>query len=359
MKKKIAIVTCYHQPDYVRSETLRDALRRQKDVDLIVIKNKHKGMLRYPEVLWQVWRAKLREKPDAFLLTFRGQEILPLVLLLVGRTPLWFDEFIVPAAYAKYEKHKKSPAIVLKHTLSRLGTPLYNLCLRRCSAILADTAAHAELSAKFARVNLSRYVPVPVGADEKVFYPKKAKKAEKFQIFYYSTGMQPLHGVPVVLAVAESMQNDPVEFVLVGGKSPMKQAVRAAQKNGAHIRYESWLPIQELAETMRASHLSLGGPFGGTRQAKNVVTGKTYQSLACEVATVVGDGMATDAAFQDRVNCLKVPQNDADALRVALRWALHNTTELTTIAARGRVLFEKKFSAAVIGQLLRPLLDAL
>ncbi len=359
MKKKIAIITCYHQPDYVRAQVLRAALKAQPDVQLIVIKNKHTGMLRYPEVLWKLCQTKWRDKPDAFLLTFRGQEILPAVLLLAGRTPLWFDEFIVPAAYAKFEKHKKSPAIFVKHTLSRLGTPLYNLCLRRCASILADTAAHAELSAKFARVNLSRYLPVPVGADEAIFRVKPTAKAEPFQVFYYSTGMQPLHGIPVVLEVAERLQNDPVQFVLVGGKAPMKQAVHVAQKNGARIRYESWLPIAELADTMRASQLSLGGPFGGTRQAQNVVTGKTYQSLACEVVTVVGAGAATNEYFIDRANCLKVPQQNADALTEAIRWAVSNQSELPDIAAKGRALFEKEFSAVMIGRLLRPLVDSL
>jgi glycosyltransferase involved in cell wall biosynthesis len=359
MKKKIAIVTCYHQPDYVRAQTLRAALSAQPDVQLVVIKNKHRGLLRYPEVLWQVWRVKRREKPAAFLLTFRGQEILPIMLVLAGRTPLWFDEFIVPAAYAKFEKHKKSPAIMVKHMLSRLGTPLYNLCLRRCARILADTAPHAELSAKFGGVNLSRYLAVPVGADENIFRPKQTAKADPFQIFYYSTGMQPLHGIPVVLEVAERLQDDPVQFVLAGGKLPMKQAVHQAQKNGANIRYESWMNIEDLAETMRASQLSLGGPFGGTRQARNVVTGKTYQSLACQVATVVGSGEATEVHFVDKVNCLMVPQGDADALAAAIRWAVSNQAQLPEIAAAGRALFEKEFSAAMIGRLLRPLVDSL
>jgi hypothetical protein len=112
---KIAVVTCYHDPDYVRARSLRAAVAAQPGVKSIVIKNKSKGFLRYPQVLWRMLVVKWRQKPAAFLITFRGQEILPLVLLIAGRTPVWFDEFIVPSAYARAEKHKKSFTILVKH----------------------------------------------------------------------------------------------------------------------------------------------------------------------------------------------------------------------------------------------------
>lgn len=281
------------------------------------------------------------------------------MLVLVGRTPLWFDEFIVPAAYARFEKHKRSPAIIMKHIISRLGEPLYNFCLRRCRAVLSDTEAHAELGAKMGGVNMSRYTSVPVGADESIFFPKSSEKANPFQIFYYSSGMQPLHGIPVVLDAAVMLQDDPVSFVLVGGKLPMKLAVHDAQKRGAHIRYESWMDIAELANTMRQSQLCLGGPFGGTRQALNVVTGKTYQSLACGVATVIGDGHATGEPFIDKKNCLKVIQGDATALVETIRWAVSHANGLTQMGSAGRELYEKQFSTQALAGRLRPLIEAL
>ncbi|MFZ1249028.1 MAG: glycosyltransferase [Candidatus Saccharimonadales bacterium] len=359
MKKKIAIVTCYYQPNYVRAVTLRAAFRAQPDVEVYEIKNKHKGLARYPEVIWKFWRLKRQHTLDAALLTFRGQEILPMLLLLAGRTPLWFDEFIVPGAYARHEKHQRSLAILIKHWVARMGEPLYNFCLRRCAVVLADTQPHAELSAKFSKNNIRKYVAIPVSADEAVFKPSSIKKAEPFQVFYYSSNMQPLHGITYVLDAAVSLQNDPVQFVLVGGKLAMKHAVSVAQKQGANIRYESWLPLKELARTMAGSQLSLGGPFGGTRQAKNVITGKAYQSLASQVVTVVGDGLATNQFFIDHVNCLKVPQKEAAALTEKIRWALSHQDELPKIAAAGRQLYDKEFSIAALARLVRPLVDGL
>lgn len=359
MHMKIAVVTCYHDPDYVRARSLRAAIAAQPGVTPIIIKNKSKSLLRYPQVLWRMLVVKWRQKPSAFLITFRGQEILPLVLLIAGRTPVWFDEFIVPSAYARAEKHKKSFAIVTKHFLARAGEPLYNFCLRRCDTILSDTLAHAELSARLVEINLSHYLPVPVGTDEKLFKPSDTKKkTEPFQIFYYSTGMQPLHGIPYVLEAAERLAGDRrFQFVLVGGKKPMEQAVAASVARGARIEYRSWVPFAELPKMMRESGLCLGGPFGGTFQAKHVITGKSYQSLACGVPTLVGANIATEPYFKDKINSLVVPQKDVDALIAAYIWAYENPRDLELMAEKGRRLYEREFSNEALARIIAPLID--
>ncbi|MCA9327347.1 glycosyltransferase, partial [Candidatus Saccharibacteria bacterium] len=101
------------------------------------------------------------------------------------------------------------------------------------------------------------------------------------------------------------------------------------------------------------------GPFGGTQQARHVITGKTFQSLACGVATLVGEGLATDEVFVDRENALVVPQNSVEKLAESIRWAANNPQALRTIADNGRKLYEVKFSTVALGRLARPLIDSL
>lgn len=352
---KIAVVTCYFQPDYVRARTLRAALKQISGVQVVEVKNKHKGLLRYPETIWKVWNVKRQQKPDAYLLTFRGQEILPVILALAGKKPVIFDEFIVPIAYATGEKHRTSFSIKVKYFLARVSEPLYRHWLHRCHTILSDTNAHAELSARLTRTNLSKYLPVPVGADEKLFKPGAFKATDKFQVFYYSLGMQPLHGIPTVLEAAERLANKDVEILIVGGKKPLEQAVKQAQQRGAPVRYERWIPFEELVNAIRGSALCLGGPFGDTPQAHHVITGKTYQFLACAAPVLVGKSEATDEYFVDKQNSLVVPQGDAAALAKAILWAKDNPTELHNIAANGRKLYEKQFSNEAISRILQTL----
>ena len=356
---KIAVVTCYHDPDYVRARSLRAAVAAQPGVTCLVIKNKSASFTRYFQVLWQMIVVKFTEKPSAFLITFRGQEIIPFALLIAGRTPVWFDEFVIPSAYVGKEKHRLTFKFLFVKLLS-LSIPLYNFCLHRCEAILADTPLHAELGARLAGVNLRKYLAVPVSTDETLFKPKeKSKKIEPFRVFYYTTNMQPLHGIPYVLEAAEQLKDDTrIQFLLVGGKKPMEQAVSDAVKKGAHIEYRPWVNFAEMPKLMRSSGLSLGGPFGGTEQAKNVITGKTYQSLACASPTLVGENLATEPFFKDKINSLVVPQKDSQAIANAIVWAVENQTELRNIAEKGRKLYERDFSNAAVARIIAPLIDS-
>lgn len=357
---KIAVITCYSDPDYVRARTLRAALKSIPGVNPIIIKNSHKGLLRYPQIVRMIWQVKRRQQPDAYLLTFRGQEILPIVLFLAGRRPVWFDEFIVPIAYATGENHRRSFAIVVKHFLARVSEPFYKGWLRRCKLILADTKAHAELSARVSHMNLSKYLAVPVGTDEKLFKPsnKLVNDTGVFRVFYYSTGMQPLHGVPVVLEAAELLKdNKTIEFLIVGGKKPMARAVKVAQNRGANVRYETWIPFGDLVAIIQDAGLCLGGPFGDTPQAQHVITGKTYQFLACESPVLVGASEATNEYFVDKQNALVSVRGDAAALAKAIKWGWQHPPELAQIAQAGRKLYEKQFSTGAIARLLKPAVD--
>lgn len=351
---KIAVITCYHDPDYVRARTIRAALRKVPGVSVIEVKNTSKGVMRYPQVLHRLWQTKRDQKPDAYVLTFRGQEILPFVQGIIGKKPLIFDEFIIPIAYASGEKHKKTLKIRIFYALARFSEPLYRRWLANCKVVLADTMAHAELSARTSNMNLSRYAALPVGTDEKVFKPStsKRKETDKFQVFYYSTGMQPLHGINYVLAAAERLKDDDsIEFLIVGGKKPLRDAVRAAAAKGAHVRYEAWIPFNDLLKTMYDSGLCMGGPFGGTNQAQHVITGKSYQMLAAAVPILVGDSEATREYFVDKQNCLLVPQANPEAIKKAILWAQKHPLDLKQIALNGRKLYEKRFSTEALSKI--------
>jgi glycosyltransferase involved in cell wall biosynthesis len=359
---KIAVITCYHDPDYVRARTIRAALRKVSGVSVIEVKNTSKGPLRYYQVLKQLWQVKKQQKPDAYVLTFRGQEILPFVQLIIGKKPLIFDEFIVPIAYANGESHKKTLKIRVFYFLARVSEPLYRSWLHRCKVVLADTKSHAELSARTSNMNLSTYVALPVGTDEKVFKPSTQKSAalDKFQVFYYSTGMQPLHGIKYVLEAAELLKDDAsIEFLIVGGKKHLKDAVAEAAKRGAHVRYESWIPFNDLLTTMYESGLNLGGPFGGTNQAQHVITGKTYQMLAAAVPTLVGDSEATQEFFKDKQNALVVPQADPAAIKKAILWAQEHPLDLKQIGLSGRKLYEKEFSTTALAKIWQSIVSGL
>lgn len=352
---KIAIITCYKQPDYVRARTLRTAFTAVPDVETVVIRNRHKGWLRFVEVPLKILRARRRDKPDAWIITFRGYEMLLFMALSLNRKPIIFDELVNFTEWM--EEHGRLKAGNWRYRLFRRW---YAHLVKRCRLILADTEAHASHSAELNRLDLSRYRTIPVGTDETVFYPRELQKPtnQPFTVFYYGH-MLPLHGLSYVLEAAEMLKDRVgINFRLVGGKPKVKKACQAAAKSGARVTHEDWLPFDELPSAALTADLTLGGPFGDTTQSQFVITGKTYQFLALGAPVLIGQNRVNDL-FQDKVNCLSVPQADAKAIAEAIMWAHDHPEELKQIGQAGHRLYQAHFSQAVINGLVKQLIKDL
>jgi glycosyltransferase involved in cell wall biosynthesis len=306
---------------------------------------------------------RLRERPDAYILTFRGQELLPIMLLFTIGKPLIFDEFIVPLAWAKQENQRLTIRNRFFKFLSVVSAPFYKRWLKRCYRILTDTEAHAVASAGLTGLPLTQYLTIPVGTDETLFNllpTRRTKPKRSFEVFFYGLKMTPLHGLSYILSAAVQLGDmaPEVQFVIVGGDEATKKAVQIAVAEGAHITYKQFIEFDDLPQAMRDADLCLGGPFGDTPQAHHVVTGKTFQFLACGLPTVIGTNVST-SKFIDGVNSLAVPLGNADALTHKILWAYKHPSALETIGRNGRALYEAEFSSAVVRRLLDQLLSEL
>lgn len=353
-RKKICVVTCYKYPDYVRGEVIREAVRLNPDFELISVKNRHKGLLRYPEVFLRLLHARLFKRPDVYLVTFRGYEILPIARIISIGKPLVFDEFINLVEWAVHE-HKKLKKDSMAAKLLRYS---YGFWLKRTRMILTDTKSHASYSAKLMGIPAEKYKVLPVGADEKLFkISKQPAKTTKntFDILYYGN-MLPLHGAEYVLEAAIKMANQKnIHFTLIGGKKEMKQKVDEAISQGANIRYIDRVPLLQLPSFVGRSDLCLGGPFGKTVQSGMVITGKTFQFMSMSKPALIGNNKES-GIFRDKQDVLAVDQADADGLADAIRWAADNRAKLKEIGNRGHKLYQEKFSAEKISSKLSDLL---
>ena len=350
--RSIAIVTCYRHPDYVRAASLRAAARASGLFhEVHVVKNRRRGVLRYVEVVLALVRLAF-DRPDSYLVTFRGYEILPFVLLLSGRRPVYYDEFINPVEWFVHEHHRFPPS----SRRARMLRAAFRSMMRRCTGVLADTPSHADYSATLMDLPRSLYHPVAVGTDEATFHPiGKAWPTDRLRVLYYGS-MLPLHGLEIVLDAARALADDErVSFTFVGGDDDDARAIAAAGADGARVGHRTWVPYAELPALFAEHELMLGGPFGDTVQSRYVVTGKTYQFLACALPTVVGENLES-WPFLDRGNALVVRQGDPAALAATIRWAADHPGELAGIGRAGRELYERLFSVdRIAGELGRAL----
>lgn len=352
---KLAVITCYDQNDHIRARVLRAGFARCEDADVLILKNRHKGMLRYLEMPLRILKLRFTWRPDVYVLPFRGYEMLPVTLLIKGRKPLVFDEMVSAVEYL-YEHKRMTPGSLP----DKLFRKFYGWLLRRCRFVLTDTDAHAQLSAELSGVDRSRYVVVPIGTDEKVFHPEPdAKPPKDFNVFYYGV-MVKLHGLEHVLEAAVELgkTHPDITFTMGGDKGKAQAAFDDAIKRGARITHKPWFPFDELPGFIHRASICVGGPFGDTPQSQSIVTTKTFQFLAAGAPTLIGRNKV-NAAFKDKENSLVVRQGQTQAIIDAILWAYEHPKELAAVGQAGRKLYENQFSEQVITKTLAKLVKDL
>lgn len=354
---KIAVVTCSPQNDYARARSLRTAFAACPGVETQIVRNRHTSWLRYPEAMLRICKARLIDRPNAYVITFRGYEMLLFMVLTFVRKPIIFDELINFTEWMEEQGRLKNGSLPY-----RLFRRWYAWLAGHARIIVADTDAHAEYSAKLNMLSIDRYKTIPVGIDETVFdgQPVPINESKQFTVLYYGH-MMALHGLRYVLEAAILLKDYPnITFRLVGGKKQgrVAKACADAARAGAHLTHESWLSFEALPQAIHEAGLILGGPFGDTLQAGFVVTGKTYQVLACAAPVLIGNNQVNEG-FTDKKNCLMVQQADPKALAEAIIWASQHPEELASIGQAGRQLYEQHFSQKVINELVQTIVKEL
>ncbi len=356
-KIKVCYVLSYRSPNYIRTAVLLSALERISGVEVIRAVNDSAGIWRYPQTIFRLIRARIVDRPDVYILGFRGHEILGLVRILTAGKPLIFDEFINLDNWLVNEHQILKPDSLL----SKLLRSYLAFFMARSQKILSDTKLHSQSSAKSYGLRVSKYETVYVGADESLFGPAaKSKKTKQFKVFFYGT-LLPLHGVEIILGAAELLRSKPeIKFTIVGGSNqPARyEKLRSAviNKNLENVELVGWVPYDELPKMIADADLCLGGPFGNTPQSRLVISGKTYQFLAMAKPTVVGK-IDEEVGFRDRRNVLLVEQGSSEALAKTVEWAAQHRAELFKIRERGRQLYQDRFSTDRIASQLQKLIE--
>jgi glycosyltransferase involved in cell wall biosynthesis len=232
--------------------------------------------------------------------------------------------------------------------------------LKKTAKIVLDTQSHAEYSSSLMELPIEKYHSIPVGTDEGIFkfQANSRKDNDKFQVLYYGN-MLPLHGIDFVIESAISLRAQKgIEFLLIGGGKQLQQSIDMAISKGANIKYQKWVPYQELPQVIAAADICLGGPFGGTTQSQYVVTGKTIQFLRMGKPVIIGRNKESDV-FIDRVNALVVDQASSLSLEEAITWACKNKESILKIGTNGMELYRNCFSNKVVSKSIAQLLDSL
>jgi len=354
---KVCHVVSYRAPGYIRTRNLRAALQGIEGCEVFDASNTRRGLLRYFETIWKTLRIRLRHSPDVYVLGFRGHEIFWVIRLIAIGKPLIFDEFMSPSDALLSE----AKGGFLGRLAGVLVYPLEWLCLHFSARCLTDTVLHRQFIADRFAVGEEKIDVVYVGAVPSEVTPSEqdASDDKPLSVLFYGTFL-PLHGMDVLLRACKLLEGKPIEFRIIGGTGKALARFKSllSELQPGNVVHDTWVDFDELqTSVIPNADLCLGGPFGGTPQARRVITGKAFQFLEQSKATVIGK-VDEPVAFVDRRNCLLVEQADPESLAAAFEWALANRKLLPMIGANGHRLYTKQFSTESLAAQLEPALRA-
>lgn len=351
-KRHLGFVLSYHLPKYIRSTTFRAALEENPSVVLDDAVNTSPKLKRYVETFGKIKKILLKRQTRLWLVNFRGHEIYWPVRWLVGKkSKIIFDQLI--SAYDAWVNERKT--FKANSLIGRVVYRIEKAIMADADYLLTDSSSQAAYYADLYRVPMEKFTVIRGSVNESLFSPvstpKKFDFPEDFIIFTYGYFI-PLHGMHLILPVAEMLRDLPVRFMIAGGRGKaLTDFLATRERKGlTNISHTPWINFNELPSYIRGAGLCLGGPFGDSKQAKRVITGKALQFLACQSPTVIGLSDETREMFTDKVNCLLVKLGSPEAIAEAISWGYHNREKLPEIARQGRLTYEKYYSMEILSR---------
>lgn len=351
---KVAVVISYYSPDYIRGKSMIAALELLPEVQLHVVRNRSRGLLRYLESFIGLLKLRIEQDPDIYVLPFRGHEIFPLVWLLSRGRRIIFDEMLSP--YDSLVNEVKQG--ILGRLIAVVLRFFERIILQRSDVVLTDTNIHAEYISNLLDIPRSKLVVLPVSNVPIIgkSWQGVDLKKDYLDVFFYGT-FQKLHGVDVILDAAELCNGLPIKFTIVGGKGrksdPILQRIQGYKCD--NLEHFLWMEYEELLDRACRADICLGGPFHGRGQATRVITGKTYQFMSLGIPMVIGR-IQEDTGFVDKENCLLVEQGSAEELVDSITWAYENKTELDRIGLGGKQLFNRRYCIPRLAKTIKELI---
>ncbi len=322
MSARTLLFTATREPSYVRNLLVRRALA-------------YFGQLREATSPWPAYPLRMaavggqlllrRPKADLVWVGFFGQPLVPIVKRLYPGRPVVLDAF-VSAFDTLCLDRQTFKTDSLGGLLARL---LDYWAFRQADVVVVDSQAQGRFLTEEFGLEPAKVVVHRLGYDEQIFRPLPSSAEAASCVFFYGSFL-PLHGVETILAAAKLLASDPRVHFVIGGPRRHK-----GTDTPPNVRFVGYIPYDRLPEFIANAHICLAGPFGTTPKADRVITGKTYQFLACRRATIVGDNQANRELFVPGRDALFVPRGDPEGLAEAIRFLAHHPSAREDLAEAG------------------------
>ncbi len=235
----------------------------------------------------------------------------------------------------------------------RLAFGLDKTACKLADHILLDTQAHIEYFTQTFQLPREKFSSIFVGCDDALFFPRERHNPQ-FTVLFYGSFL-PLHGIDIIVRASKLLEKESdIKFKIIGKSSESDQVKRLSKKIGLgqNIEFQPPIPLQNLPVEISQASLCLGGHFGPSEKAGRVIAGKTFQCIAMEKPTIVGDNPANRELLTHGYDAWFCMMNEPEALAESILQLSRDASLREHLGKNARKTFLKSASTPVIAQQL-------
>lgn len=337
--------------EYPRNEILLGSFQSWADVD--VIAPKWRGSLLADSLRSIVMSLPhiLTKHYDLICTGFYGH-LITIPVGLLSRDNLLFDAFVSTFDTLINDRQEFSPG----STLANLAWQVDKIACSLAKHILVDTQAHANYFSVEFGIPREKFSALFVGCNDHLFYPNPQLQENSQQVLYYSSYL-PLHGVDIVVQAAKLLENQAKFRLIGGGKEFLRVRKLADSIQAKNVEFIPTIPLKDMPNEISRAAICLGGHFGASPKAARVIAGKTFQCLAMEKATIVGENPANHELLTHGKDAWFCAMNDPEDLAKSINTLLEDDCLRKRLATQARITYVTKASAPVLHAELKNLLE--
>jgi len=304
-----------------------------------------RALLAYPVL---IYRYILVREHDAVVVGYLGHiDIFFLALFAkLKQKPIIFDAF-----FSLYDTAISDWRLAQENSLmARFCHFVDWTACRLATVVLVDTQAQRNFFCQQFGLSKDKVQRLYMGVDDAVFLPcPKPPRAECFRVLYVGNYV-PLHGVAIILQAAQLLNQEDVEFWLIGENHREDSVLKNlfSQLNPGRVKRFPWLPPEDLHQRLCEVDVCLG-IFGTSGKAKRVIPGKAFIALAMGMPLITGDSPAARELLQDGKTALLCEMGNPQALADAILRLKRDDELRRYIGNESRKLFETGCSTKSLG----------
>ncbi len=207
------------------------------------------------------------------------------------------------------------------------------LACRLADTVLVDTKAHADYFKEKYSLKKAKVTHALVGVEnnfleKKIVKTKRLQTDKPFSVLFYGTFI-PLHGISTIIKAARLVQQDNVDWTIIGKGQESDQIERQLkEKPISNLTWIPWVEYSDLVNKINEADVCLG-IFGNTQKSSMVIPNKVFQIIACGKPLITRDSPAIrELLSADMEGVWLIPPEDESALAKSVIEAIDRQEKL-------------------------------